>query len=380
MSTIRQALLIIGNGFDKACGLKSAFSDFFEVTYTNQEFYKRLKGIPKSSSHTFKFYIDILTEFLEDPFFDQMKIWDFYFIMRSINNGIYEFWADVESSLYNSLNIRDQEGKVKYKTLWEEAIIILASLFDNMDKEVENEEDYIAIYMYVKQKKHNYSEAFYRDFLYTRLLIELIDFEIIFSKYLLNIQSVDDYVKIANKKLEDITKHRRDRVITSILNFNYTTPFNDINSENVHGKLDTKASKIIIGIDSSRIQYQDPGYIFTKTYRKMHMYFRKDDKQVNSILSDEITHVIFYGHSLGEQDYAYFQSIFDLFDIYKKNIQLEFLYSIYNEKNASLIKSEQLNSVTKLLFSYGNTHLNPHQGRNLLHKLLLEGRVSIQKL
>ena len=80
----------------------------------------------------------------------------------------------------------------------------------------------------------------------------------------------------------------------------------------------------------------------------------------------------FYGHSLSEADYSYFQSIFDYYHIYdNSNVSLLFYYSE---------GYEQIDSIYKLINDYGKTMINQDQGKNLIHKLLLENRLKIIKL
>ena len=52
-------------------------------------------------------------------------------------------------------------------------------------------------------------------------------------------------------------------------------------------------------------------------------------------MSKTIDEIIVFGHSLGEQDYSYFQSIFDYVDLYHSKTKLTFIYSDYfiDDKN-----------------------------------------------
>ena len=85
----------------------------------------------------------------------------------------------------------------------------------------------------------------------------------------------------------------------------------------------------------------------------------------------------FYGHSLNEADYSYFQSIFDSYGLYdKQNILLEFYYTPHKDG----IKSEVIDSVYKLINKYGSTLYNEDQRKNLMHKLILEKRVTIKEI
>ena len=61
---------------------------------------------------------------------------------------------------------------------------------------------------------------------------------------------------------------------------------------------------------------------------------------------------------------------------------LIFYYSIYNDgkdeaTRRARIKEGMCNRVSRLLMRYGQTFDNEGHGKNLMHKLLLEGRLSV---
>ena len=90
----------------------------------------------------------------------------------------------------------------------------------------------------------------------------------------------------------------------------------------------------------------------------------------------------FYGHSLGDADYSYFQAIFDEVNLYESNTRLIFYYN-KNRQNTTLqekaVQEEMFEKVNRLITAYGTTLDNEDHGRNLLHKLLLEGRLTIKQ-
>jgi hypothetical protein len=148
--------------------------------------------------------------------------------------------------------------------------------------------------------------------------------------------------------------------------------------ENVHGSLDR--NNCIIGIDGANIDFNNPSYRFTKTLRKI-AQFTEVKKEMHKVLSKNIKLITFYGHSLNQQDYSYFQTIFDFFDIYGEDINLIFYYTIYDKKIEQKIKKDTYESVVRLINKYGTTFTSePYHGRNLLHKLLIESRIQIIKL
>jgi len=182
-----------------------------------------------------------------------------------------------------------------------------------------------------------------------------------------------------------------------LLNFNYSCISSSLNTEaqvsqatgsviiqrgkikynvievNVHGNFNRIA---IFGVDQSKVPADDPGYIFTKTYRKI----SNQEKLISFSLPHikDIDEIVFFGHSLSVADYSYFQSIFDYYDIYHSNIKLTFKYSLYEGKPPELIKKECYDSIIKLIRSYGETMDNVNHGNNLVHKLLLENRLEVQ--
>ena len=84
----------------------------------------------------------------------------------------------------------------------------------------------------------------------------------------------------------------------------------------------------------------------------------------------------FYGHSLSSADYSYFQSIFDMVELYSSHVKPIFFYSDYSET----AKEEMYQRFLGLLSAYGETMDNEDHGKNLIHKLILEGRLSIVEI
>ena len=147
------------------------------------------------------------------------------------------------------------------------------------------------------------------------------------------------------------------------MTFNYTSPRTSATSwnivRNIHGKLENHP---IIGIDSKSIDPSSPIFRFTKTYKIMTLASKKQDM----LLPKSIKIIAFYGHSLAPADYSYFQSIFDYYNIYDKSKEQE-------------IKRTQFNSVSRLINQYGSTFHN-EKGENLMHKMLLEGRLILKEV
>lgn len=223
-------------------------------------------------------------------------------------------------------------------------------------------------------------------------LDELRAFEKQFSEYLCE-QVANNTAYLS--KVVNLTEKLECGSNIYVLSFNYTTPFELIKNENsecslnknvrivtnVHGTY--TGGDIIFGVDATEILPHD-ARIFTKTYRKM----LHDDHHRS--LPWSVNVIKYYGHSLGKSDYSYFQSIFDSYSLYDdrqavgKNmvgpVCLEFYYTVYDESKRIEIVRNATESVYELITAYGNTLDNKDKGRNLLHKLLLEGRLQIKFL
>ena len=219
----------------------------------------------------------------------------------------------------------------------------------------------------LKYNIEKHSERYFYDFLFD----ELNKFEKNFKNYLITLQD-EKYKEKSQQLLKELSHNER----YNLLSFNYTTPCTSDSScnitRNIHGRLEDHP---IIGIDSKNISPNSPVFRFTKTYRIMSLASERQDK----LLPETVKSIVFYGHSLAQADYSYFQSIFDYYNIYDSDIALVFYYSIYDKSKEQEIKRVQFNAVSKLMAEYGMTFHN-EKGKNLMHKVLLEGRLILKKL
>lgn len=296
-------LLIIGNGFDLQCGLKSSYYDFV------------------SSKFIDKIY---------------SNLWQIYFqkFKKEING-----WIDIENKITYFLSNRNE----KFSFI----------------SELKNQGHNIII-----DNNDNLSFVSY-------LLGELKKIEDLFCQYLLTeIENNKNYTKNAENLLKKMAEFKN----LEIISFNYTNPFKEnIKVINLHGLC--KNSNIIFGIDLEDKLPKD-SYIFTKTYRRMFL------NNSTSSLPRDISKIKFYGHSLGYQDHSYFYNIFDYYNLYgdlnNSNIILQFYFTIYdNNKKDEIIKTSTTN-VYNLIYEYGKTFDDTTKGKNILNKLLLEGRIHIK--
>ncbi|MDR1017724.1 MAG: bacteriophage abortive infection AbiH family protein [Lachnospiraceae bacterium] len=241
------------------------------------------------------------------------------------------------------------------------------------------------------------------------LFKDLLDLEKEFASYLAIVSNSEEYRYNARRLLDeiifknvmpdkfyDVDSEEKDKIKkeikdnTNVLSFNYTKGYlvNDFNNQNninpayycnVHGNLGN--DNIIFGIDNAfdksiEENKNDINLIlpFTKTYRIM------DRDDIKFELKKDLKLIKFYGHSLAQADYSYFQTIFDDVDLYNSETVLIFYYSVYSRGKEREIREKNKRSVHNLISVYGSTMDNKDHGKNLLHKLLLEGRVKIKEL
>ena len=353
---VKNTLMVIGNGFDLQCGLNSCYESFCD--WLN-------KDTTRANSN----------------------IWAVHFLNAQCND---EHWAGVERQLHKTLNGATNRSNeitgtnylnITLPKLWNESTI---SYFKRTSgRPASNEVEYL-----IKNSSKIGRASFPLDSYW--FLDELKVFERQFSDYLQEeVASNKNYVDNAAKLMKMMSSNE-DRI--HLLSFNYTNPFKLDSSipadnakdniikdiTNVHGTYYER--NIIFGIDATETLSSDT-YIFSKTYRKMLQNTQKNT------LPPNVEAIKFYGHSLEQADYSYFQSIFDYYNLYEGRridswgsinpVTLQFYYTVYDDSKETEIKRDATDSVYRLISTYGDKFDNKDKGKNLMHKLLLEGRVQI---
>lgn len=412
-------LLILGNGFDLHCGLKSSYDDFFCSTI-----------LYNKKNHHESQQIEI-----ENVGFWEGLLLEYY----NLNGNTYYNWCDIEKIIeetllliyygesntlsnlefglgYTALNYTESGKNLYTKVIQHDSPIIrylftycsnyfsniLIKLFGFRNKSILDKLNLLSINLL---RNLNYLEYRFCQYLKNRIInpdnsSEINVNYVIKAADLLTeitgrslkkfwdyqcIQNLNPNSEISWGKSFNLSKYL-DLSDTYILNFNYTALFDLLNIQspcaynNVHGKLcnkhctqDCEGANIIFGIDDRVIQAHDVNSelrLFSKTYRKM----SDTSSPANILPANDGTPIVikFYGHSLSEADYSYFQSIFDYYNLYgNSNIRLMFYYSKGFEQN---------DKIYKLINSYGQTLSNQDQGKNLMHKLLLENRLKIVEI
>ena len=341
-----------------------------------------------------------------------------YTLKRNGDNGSLHKILDEEivpENIYNNVLNRLSQGKIKklvcyLKYRYDKFINpVIKALADSTRSLKENErfsvqlEDYLNDRTDISKETRKEIESLVMRFLF----IELRVFEYNFTGYLID----NVFPKYDSEEAERLLNKIAEYDAYNLLSFNYiffpekapqkegkiSYNFKELDRcnqhNNVHGVIRDYDSKTVIGFDEKdiaedRIISEDNEdekflYRFTKTYRIL------DNDLTNSelkgyCLQPDINKIKFYGHSLSEADYSYFLSIFDYYDIYNSDVKLIFYFSITDdEENEVSMYNGQTNtkeSVIRLMRKYGESMSNKNHGKNLLHKLLLEGRLKIEHI
>lgn len=396
-------VLVLGNGFDLQCGLKSSFEDFMQTRIAIANEIKNMQSsgedlplitVPCPDGH--EVHGNNLSYFL---WVKGLTVWDFILL----EDKQLRAWYDVEACIKDWVDYSSPStsGKTHIREICKEFKNIGGQFWPYLEFPFDAELCVLA-----------YAADFYSwdgqpGSLLDILLDQLHHFEAKFAIYLMEqIQHNGRYTSSVNDLLSCLANDEMSKPVldmsyvqdrysaspgfTNILDFNYTEPIKKTWKDgptclNVHGL--ARAYDIIFGIDGTNISPEQECYAeivkFTKTYRIMALNSIPHPSLVSPYLSsdpDSATGTIkFFGHSLAEADYSYFQAIFDEVSLYESNTRLIFYYNERRPdgKNA---QEEMFGKVNHLITTYGQTLDNRDHGRNLLHKLLLEGRLIIKQV
>jgi hypothetical protein len=355
IKSLKNIKIVLGNGFDLHLKLKTEYNDFFESN----------DSINKFKEKTESFNIRISQNYLtnqnnEIPFPKETSkpcsVWHLFFFLfgNPKTNQTNKKWCDIEQLMLNSFTIIPQYSSNYFWNDVFEAISSKRNIYTNNDYT----DKVIFCAAYMMQKYNEKGDIKTKEVYYKYLMAELNSFEIDFGIYIKKEMSKNPkYLNKADRFISQLCGEEEDHLkimnLTSIDSFNYininsigSTSFNKEKFHNINGSVDN----LIFGIDSSKIEINDPAFQFTKTSRRLVQETNKDNLDIR----DDFQNVIIYGHSLNSQDYSYFFPIFDYLKLNdtSKSTHIIFAYSIYDEKISEKIRTEQVKNITKLIYSY----------------------------
>lgn len=350
IKSLQKAKIVVGNGFDLYCGLKTKYKDYFDHNKDKYHFI----------NDKYREYLDVsIVDFdFSDKRINLLNSWDLFFALNSVdNNQMFDSnWCDIERLMLSSFPVHvssNERNAITSKIDWSE-IKGLASKDEHGKRCCIY--DFIAEFMKKRAKYLGVNSELFYEF----LLSELKAFEKNFGNYIYEqivpktpeSNFIDTTNRVYFQKAEATINELCDiNNLVSIDTFNYSDmciknlkcPIQHINGSYLNP---------IFGIDSS-FEPKDECFIFTKTARRIdsdmfnHSFERKPDFE----------NVVIFGHSLNEADYSYFFPLFDklnLLDSLANNVVV-FAYSIYDEKQEKAIKSTLRKSISNIMFAYAKS-------------------------
>jgi hypothetical protein len=429
---IATELLVVGNGLDLQCGLETTYENFLKYVFLKKKSELSidteeidLSMVSDRLESSFNFYKTNWHEHSTKEVYSFVNIWYQIFLHEKMLEN--RNWSNVESMIAHYLKeehlIFNIASAIKYKKR-KLASIGNQTVNNRVPYMMGNQTNFIAKLAYVLVKKdltllqlsemesyqkiqdiyNNVVEFELNDIqplVADVLLHELHELEYDFQCFISYRLSITrDYDENINSLLRRITNPEKD-MFTAIaipyhlLSFNYSSRwsrafrprFSPVKFLDVHGKIPDdeglRFSNIIFGVDHSLFQASELEYRFTKTYRTLKSYTHGFEKigEGRDIYTKDIQTIKFYGHSLAEADYAYFQQLFDYYELYANpNLSLVFFYSVYDEKRSQEIEHEQIMAISRLIEKYGQTLDNKDHGKNLLTRLIQTKRLQMIKI
>lgn len=346
-----EVLLVLGNGFDLKCGLRTSFPNFL-----SSEFYsptlEKIKKIDSDLSNALKFPSEYGGNRIYNSYsidFCELTFWDLYFALPHIYclSNI-EYWYNFENRLnqfiyskYTSFGAEFDQIK-RISNTW-------LSIDSYKDSKYKRQ---LILYLYFKGISDSFDEKKISDRLYQQLFV----YEKSFGNYIKLIQSRDtNYVFNAKgliKRMLDVTDK-----VTCINTFNYSDlSFISDHIWHINGDVDNP----IFGVDFPDINPREiDKYRYTKTYRRLKL----EGKESYLPTKEYFSKVVVFGHSLNRQDYNYFFALFNAMDLgnvrnYSEERYIEFVYSKYGTKTSEQVKEELLSRVLALFYKYNEEVLH----------------------
>lgn len=376
---LKNVKLVIGNGYDLHCGLKSSYADFFmrdadKNNYFNKWLDEFKEKISLNAFTTEQSKEDVWVEFKS---IDELNIWDLFFYIETKttnqNNKEAWLWCDIETVMYNSLKSYDSRECNTNLFRWEH-------VYKAITKKMPKEFKFWKIYVMAKVilEKRNMEKFKNIDEFYYYILDELNQFEkefgmfidkkrCLYSNFLLKIPNTD-FEKRSKMTLQELCNVDN---LVSIDSFNY----DDIGDENLNKILHNINGNLenpIFGIDSNLCRASDPRFIFTKTNRRMELEMIDFECQKDIAFDN----VIVYGHSLSSNDYSYFFPLLDKLEMtnFLSNKKIIFGFSVYDMEKETEIKRKNRLNIQKLFEAYAN-YMGLKDVNRLLDSLTTQNRV-----
>lgn len=363
--------LVIGNGFDLHCGLSSKYIDYF-----NSRGYAEFCGLVDGmlANKDIKTAAEMADVILKNEKFND-KFWLVFFFCHSYAQPIAGHnWCDIEALLDDFLEGKDifrySNGQIHNKR------------YLPLNVNGYNKDDWASYLLTQLTIRGDFgstskSDKDFNDY----LLNEVKKLEKDFGDYLKEKSNKPQYRINAKRLLEELSGILYSPTTTEIAwidSFNYTNPFEDPRYEgkvrNIHGNTDNPIFGISINASSTADKpIKNEVYYFTKKSRQLSLGIQPIHGSIN-----DMQEVLIYGHSLNEQDQAYFQALFDIMKLDDAGVpepKLVFGYSVTGPKDDEKAALERTSKMVTDLFRRYETN---KKNDNILQLLLFTGRIQFR--
>lgn len=371
LKELEKVKLVIGNGFDLYCGLKTSYSDFFKTKEHDNNTFNRWFA---ENNNNFFNYINNGSCNIDFNVIKSLDVWTIYFfILMKTRTDYNPNWWDVEKQIENSL----KDSKVNlnwnwiYKTIKEKS-------FSMPSIGKANKEFVECLAAILISRNGNLRNASLEVF-YEYLLAELKKFERNFARYICSLHNNGNYTN-------SLFKSHSEKAIEKLCNKDNIVSVDSFNFDNLEIKeLDDKLHHIngdfnvpIFGVDSSAFGVTNQGYIFTKSYRRMEKDMN-DDEIMNK---EDFENVVIFGCSMQSADYSYFFAIFDTINIIDVNSKskIVFAFNVYDSNKADIIKSDLRKTIFNLFYEYSKYKGNNVEPNRLLDALTSQGKIILYEI
>lgn len=392
VKNLKNIKLVIGNGFDLYCGMKTSYSNYFHACDCNHKIL--LEWINSFDPLMVKNYINFRKNianrnnfWVSFDGFDKANFWNLFFFFVSKDNVQIDKWnwCDIETTMLEWLNSPNDKNHKNTRKSLEYIFRILSN--DYYPKDLEKGIFYLTAFVYKKNDEKNFKDL---DDFYNFLLLELNKFERGFGRYIHRLQIVDSFSYVSytrfniefnkNKQLDTLNKLGLTSNYCSIDSFNFSSIYltDDPKREFAINHINGDYEAPIFGVDSSAFAPNDPRYIFTKTYRRMSL----DSNRNDAFERQPFSNIIIFGSSLGKADYSYFFSIFDKINIVdlSNDSKIVFAFNVYDRNDESKIKQDLFKNIFDLFYEYSIYKGNNVQPNRLLDALTTQGKVILYEL
>ena len=366
INNLSKVKIIIGNGFDLHCLLRTSYNDYFSFNH------KRYDQLRKWCEE-----FELKDNYsLEDETILDINTWDVFFALNSsMKFSSPRNWCDIEKMIYSSLMNHPSENDNNNENLTANYMIsnihwndIKFCVLGNYSATSRIEK--FVVWILKKRralldiKSNNY---------YGFLLDELIAFEKSFGRFVYDQTHHGwmpayykdtpnkTYNELAVSTISELVSNNTE--IVSIDSFNYSS-FGNKQYEDLIFHINGNYENPIFGIDTV-FEPNDERFIFTKTYRRIMLNFVNNNHKIRQPFQN----VVIYGHSLNSADYSYFFPVFDQIKLLDSlaNGVLIFAYSVFDENRRNKIESDLRSNISNIIYAYGLSKKLSEPGRLLVH-------------